>query len=807
MAKSLMRRSTGFAALAALMGAVSFTSPARADVTLVENGVAKSAIVLPEKPTTEEARAAKEIQVFVARISGATLDVVNTANALQERTPILIGRAAPAALAAAIKAKSEDTSAFALFVDGKSVALRGLESKTDLPLETDFATFAKKLDTTYYSGKRMIRGGLMPQGTRNAAYELLEQLGMRWYFPGELGTVTPQQKTLVLKDQKTVQIPSFPARQMSGIRNDDWQERMRHGGPNFPSSHGAPGFSARESKELFKEHPEYFALVDGKRTTRQLNISNPAVIARVVEYTKKYFRAHPDADIIGMGANDGRGYCEDAECRALDGGDFDPFGNAPSMTDRYVWFFNQVLDGIKDEFPDKRIGFYAYGTYNRPPVRWKPNKNLVPAVALITLCRIHGVGNPVCAEKSYQKEIVRSWGKLVPEVYDRGYWFNLADPGLPFFMIQRVTDEIRIGKELGTAGWRVESAYNWCGSAPSLYVASRLMWNKDTDVPALMADFYDKFFGPAARPMQTYIETMDNAVYYADYHTGSSWDAQEIYNSTVRDTARKALADAAKLAPQGTLYAQRVEMYDKDFDYLEAFVTMIESRANHDYATSMNALKKMDALREDLRNHEHPLMTRNAESYMKRFFRVATEQSYERTTGGNELVAGLADKWQFQIDPEKIGETINLSSPNLTGGQWQTVAPYTTSWSNIGLRYYKGDAWYRQSVTIPAKFKDKRIFLWFGGVDEAAKVWVNGRLIGESRGSFKPFELDATEAVRAGEPNVVVVKITNDQLNEIGTGGIVAPVMFFAPAKGKDAVPQGGIAPAVEDVETIAEDN
>lgn len=608
-----------------------------------------------------------------------------------------------------------------------------------------------------------------------------------------------------MKDQKTVQVPSFPARDMSGVDNDDWQERMRHGGMGFPSSHGIPGIGHRESKQLFETHPEYFALVDGKRTTRQVNISHPDVVKIAVEATKKYFRARPEAEIVGMGANDGRGFCECPNCLALDGGDYDPFGNYASMTDRYVWFFNQVLDGIKDEFPDKRIGFYAYSVYNRPPVKWKPNPRLVPAVALITLCRIHGVGNPICPEKSYQKEIVRGWGKIVPEVYDRGYWFNLADPGNPFFMIRRVVDEIPLGKELGISGWRVESAYNWSGAAPSLYVASRLMWDVNTDVPALLADFYTKFFGPAAKPMQTYIETMDNAVYNADYHSGSSWDTPKIYHAGIREVARKALADATKLAPQDTLYAARVDVYSKHFDYLEAFLVMLESRARHDYAASMVALQKADALREELRKREHPLISRHAASYMKRFFRLSTEQAYARVTGGDELVAALPDLWQYQIDPEKVGLAINLFDPNLVGGQWQAVKPYSSTWSNIGLRYYKGHAWYRQSVEIPAKFADKRIFLWFGGVDEAARVWVNGQLIGEGRGTFKPFELDATSAVRPGQQNMVVVQIFNEKLNELGTGGIVAPVMFYAPAAGKDAVPQGGIAPAVEDVETIAE--
>jgi hypothetical protein len=81
----------------------------------------------------------------------------------------------------------------------------------------------------------------------------------------------------------------------------------------------------------------------------------------------------------------------------------------------------------------------------------------------------------------------------------------------------------------------------------------------------------------------------------------------------------------------------------------------------------------------------------------------------------------------------------------------------------------------------------KRVFLWCGGVDEKAKVWVNGKPVGVSPGAaFSPFEVDATDAIRAGK-NVITFCVVNDVVNELGTGGIVAPVILYAPAAGTDA--------------------
>ena len=88
----------------------------------------------------------------------------------------------------------------------------------------------------------------------------------------------------------------------------------------------------------------------------------------------------------------------------------------------------------------------------------------------------------------------------------------------------------------------------------------------------------------------------------------------------------------------------------------------------------------------------------------------------------------------------------------MTGGNWQTIRTSSRSWSDQGLRYYKGLAWYRQSGDIPAEAKGQRVFLWFGAIDEEAKVWVNGRSIGVSpKITFKPVRIGRHRGDRAGQ--------------------------------------------------------
>ena len=565
----------------------------------------------------------------------------------------------------------------------------------------------------------------------------------------------------------------------------DWQKKMRCGGPTFPSAHGFHGVPP------FKTAPELYALVRGKRSRGQYCLSNPEVLSAVVADVREQLKKGR-GPIIGMGPNDGGGFCECDKCRALDGDDFDPFSHERAVTDRYIWFFNQVLDKLNDH-PETKIAFYIYHSYMRPPVRYKPNPRIIGALAPIALDRVHGFSNPLAPEKHYAHWLYREWGKIMPELYDRGYWSNLACPGFPFIIVHRLRDEIPICHDLGLKGWRVETFPNYAAQLPSMYIAARLMWNHQADVDELMKDFAEKFFGPAAGPMGRYIALMDAALRDSDHATGCSWDMPYHYPAPLRKQARALLVEGAQLSVGKGIYEQRVKLITDTFDMLEAFIAMLDHRTVGNFAAAKQDLEKLDAIANPLMAMKPvPMVSAGRHStydnYMYRFYRPCTEQGFLRVTGGNRLAAFANDEWEFQIDPKAVGESIGLWREEIRGGNWQKLKTSSSSWSNQGLRYYKGLAWYRQTVEVPAEFKDQRLFLWCGGVDEKAKVWVNGKLVGISPGaSFFPFELDATSAVRAGAKNIITFCVANEVVDELGTGGIVAPVMLYAPQAGQEA--------------------
>ena len=718
-------------------------------VRLTLDGRPVAAIILPEKAAPDEELAARELAEYIGKISGAPPAVGREVAA--GTTPIYVGLALTPDAADRIKVRGTDPASFLLSVKPDAVRLAGLS----------------------------------PQGTLFAAYELLEQLGVRWCMPGPLGTVVPAQKSLSLSVQETIQCPAFSHRLLQAVAMDTvWPRRMRAGGTSY-GGHGLP-FKADP-----KARPDLFCEENG-RTTWQLRVSHPEVLAGTVQAALAYFRKNPGARYISIAPEDGDGLGTDP----WDADDMDPNTSELSVTDRYVKFFNLVLEQVNREFPDAGICFYAYGRTMRVPVREKPNPRILPVFAPIDMCRLHGVDNPICPERRQIMQIIGEWQKLGCSVSYRGYFFNLADQGLPFSMIRQISAEIPYFKKSGIIGCRVECMPIWGCHAPSLYLALKLMWNPNANAAALMADWFDRFYGPAAAPMKGYFDTLESAFYRADYHTGNVFDFPHILTPDVMGALEARVQEAEKLAPAGSEYAGRVAIVRFTQDYGRTNLEMMAALNAFDFAGAKKAYDRAAAMVEESKKFDPVLISRQPTRYLKRFWFGTVDTAFKYTTDGNELAARLPDEWLFVKDPDAKGVDAGWFKPETSTADWKPLKTYSLSWSDQGMRYYKGDAWYRTTVEVPAKFKGRAINLWLGGVDDTPSAWLNGKELPlrqtgvDAKGApiiskgaapiGRPWEFVATDAVEFDKPNVLVVRVMNRTMQELGTGGLTGPAMLWA---------------------------
>jgi beta-galactosidase len=114
-------------------------------------------------------------------------------------------------------------------------------------------------------------------------------------------------------------------------------------------------------------------------------------------------------------------------------------------------------------------------------------------------------------------------------------------------------------------------------------------------------------------------------------------------------------------------------------------------------------------------------------------------------------------------------EPENLQLPSVNDNNWRSLdlphdwaieGPFSdTLENNTGLLPWKGIGWYRKHFTIGESEKDKRIYIDFDGAMADAKVWLNGKYVGEWPYGYTSFRLDLTPYVISGRDNIIAVRL------------------------------------------------
>jgi beta-mannosidase len=121
----------------------------------------------------------------------------------------------------------------------------------------------------------------------------------------------------------------------------------------------------------------------------------------------------------------------------------------------------------------------------------------------------------------------------------------------------------------------------------------------------------------------------------------------------------------------------------------------------------------------------------------------------------------LDGAWRYKPDPDERGEQERWFFPEFDDSSWKTMpVPNNYMIDDPSLRVFFKPVWFRRSFELPASVSGKRLRLVFESVDYFARVWLNGKLLGEHEGYFNPFMFDITDKVKPGR-NVLVVKVTN----------------------------------------------
>ncbi|HUX94923.1 MAG TPA: DUF4838 domain-containing protein [Bacteroidales bacterium] len=449
--------------------------PAKPKLVIANKGASLYRIVLPSSSSDYEKQAARVLQDYLLQISNTALPII-TADKPGSPYEILLGQ-------------NDRLGERGINIDFNELEADGFVIKTD-------------------SMRLIIAGGNF-KGTLYGVYTLLEKfLGCRMY--SSKVKVVPTMDVIAFDpiDLKEIPVIKFRDVHYRVTYNEEFSEwhKLDHdarGGRPAWGSWVHTFNSLLPPQIYYKDHPEYFAMRDGKRLPTQLCLSNPEVLKIVIQNLRKQVASNPDAKYWSVSQNDNRQYCQCDECRAVDEREGSPSGSI-------IQFVNQVAD----QFPDLMISTLAYEYGRKAPLTISPRKNVN-----IMLCSIEARRDlpidvaPDSASKSLVKD-VQDWGKIASDIIVWDYVIQFTNLVSPFPNLQVLQPNIKFFADNRVTAMFEQGNGDGGGEFAELrsYLISKLLWNPNENIDTLMNDFLRGYYGAAAGPIRQYIDEMKEAL-------------------------------------------------------------------------------------------------------------------------------------------------------------------------------------------------------------------------------------------------------------------------------------------------------
>ncbi len=747
--------------------------PVSGQVVLVADGEAKAVVVTAATPSKMAAYAARELVDHIEKATGARLAIVAEGNALDAPPYRVYVGVTEAAKALGYGPETLAPDTFVLRTEGSGLYVFGREDADAEPLRAD-----------------------VPSGTLFGVYELLERYaGVRWMWPGELGTVIPHHETLTIEDHLDEE--QAPRLRFRSIRWHHVNGEAANYRPEIErlafSKEGLlayrddlqvflkrnrMGFTERKPRTAHyfcgwwpkygEEHPEWFMLNDegtrgpGRKALLErwrlqhvgMCVSNPELRQFLVA------EAWDGGDDLDLSETDYRAFCHCENCRAWDVAA--PAGYYPDLhrmgwdgaleglseyddfipmnvSDRYARFWRIMRDMAKERNPNVTVTTYLYWNYFPAPLR---EINLEGVYGEFVPWTRANKWMPM-PEEAYEwnKQQWLGWQKTGITMAYRPNYFH-GGYVMPQLSTWQAGEFIRFAYEHGMVGVDFDSLLgHWAVKAPMFYIHFRLFWNPELEVSQLRDEYFSAF-GPGAPLIEQYTD-------YWERHAGEAcvpldpWPESGLWSPArahIHYPAESFTSTAALLEQAHALAAQsdRPE-YAKRVAFLQ-----------HGLEHARLAGKVMALLAHGRAPVFDP--ERFAEAQQALHDLVAYRRAHEHEYIADYLYAAMRENEYCEIDV-LLRDADEVLAPNLNERwdswrfrkdpdnrgieeEWFAGDISEDDWTPVEVPGYwadgyQGYGWYGNTVQIPEDWTDTPITLLFEGISEEAWVYVNGELVGE----------------------------------------------------------------------------
>ena len=532
-----------------------FSTGAVPEYALFDGGKTDYRIVLPKDATESEVWAAHELRHWLRETSGADFPI-QTKNESPNGKQILLGwtKQTQALLGANYKKPESSDESFTYRNVGSSLLIWGGSSR----------------------------------GTMYGVMTFLErELGIRWYAPDV--THVPKRSQYHFHSLSHTEVPTLRIRDdyYYHIFDPEWLARNKMNGTSrdLPVPGGVERYwgvhtyyKLMPPSEFFEKHPEYYSLIEGKRTHEraELCLTNPDVLDIFTERIKKVMREHPQYKIYSVSQNDWAGPCECESCQAI-------VDREGSQSGPVLWFANQVAERIEKEFPDKTIGTLAYHYTRTPCKTMRPRENVVVRLCNIECCFAHPLSD--CQVNAAFMRDLEAWSKIAPRMYIWDYVVNFEHYYLPFPNFNVLQANVRTFTEHNAIGILEQGSYHTPqGEFAHLraYVLSKVLWNSECNVDEVIDDFMYGYYGKSGQFVHEYFDLLQNLV--TPFTHFKFWIEPDdlLFSDGFTERAFEIL-DRAELAAENDTIRRRVEIVRMPVMYLKCYRSPSEAKRDGTY--------------------------------------------------------------------------------------------------------------------------------------------------------------------------------------------------------------------------------
>ena len=530
---------------------------AHADV-VIDRG---TEIVLPRGAPYATHLAAEELNFFLERVFGGALPVV--AERTGGNTAIVLGGVQGRDDPAAPHDRDGyviETVSNAVFIAGNDDDVADVDATAALPREAIWQPCYRR-------------------GTLFGVYAFLERYaGVRMYFPGELGTCAPRAERIAVPEGRVEESPAFSTRRYGYEDGPVAQDVL--------AGMGETGFKRLNWYRLRME-TYHLRCCHGAKTHCLSPDTWAGLYTNACEAIEKAKGGGPV--VFDAMPKDGLTWARHCGCDwCMANVPFSKFdiGFATDL----VWRRTAELAGrIKSKFPHARVSQMSYIPYARIP-----DEDIPDNVDVFVARR--GPWAEGSAIGAREKGEVAAWhAKLGRKVTlwnypDKVECWNLEMKDIPQIAPRAWARYYRDVAPHATGAFAESESDRWLYNYLNYYVFSRLCWNPDADVEAVLAEHHRLMFGAAADRMAEFFDTLESCwmkVVARPVDTplgpgvcdapGEAALRETVYTPQTMARLESLLDGAAALAPAGSLEARRIGLFRREyFEPLAGFVSKEE---------------------------------------------------------------------------------------------------------------------------------------------------------------------------------------------------------------------------------------